>query len=69
MFTNLYEIKKEPVWFGRTLNAFTNLFKTYATLTPRLPRPQRPLGHLHEHHRRRAVEARSTKQRGCGVST
>jgi hypothetical protein len=34
MFTNLYEIKKDPVLFGRTFNAFTNLFKTYATLTP-----------------------------------
>jgi len=34
MFQNLYEINKDKVLFGRTLNAFTNLFKTYATLTP-----------------------------------
>jgi hypothetical protein len=34
MFQNLYEIKNDKVLFGRTLNAFTNLFKTYATLTP-----------------------------------
>ena len=31
---NVYEISKEPGLFGRTLNAFTNLFKTYATLSP-----------------------------------
>ena len=34
MFSNLYDISKDKVLFGRTLNAFTNLFKTYATLTP-----------------------------------
>jgi hypothetical protein len=31
---NIYEMSKEPGLFGRTLNAFTNLFKTYATLSP-----------------------------------
>ena len=34
MFTNLYDNTKDRVLFGRTLNAFTNLFKTYATLSP-----------------------------------
>ena len=34
MFQNLHQIRNDKVLFGRTLNAFTNLFKTYATLTP-----------------------------------
>jgi hypothetical protein len=34
MHTNIYDLKKDRVMFGRTFNAFTNLFKTYATLTP-----------------------------------
>jgi hypothetical protein len=34
IFKNLYELDKQPKWFGRTFNALTNLFKTYATLTP-----------------------------------
>lgn len=33
-FQNLFELTKEPNWFGRTLNSLTNLFKTYATLSP-----------------------------------
>lgn len=33
-FTRLYELDKEPGLFGRTFNALTNLFKTYATLSP-----------------------------------
>jgi len=33
-FTNLYEQTRDRVLFGRTFNAITNLFKTYATLTP-----------------------------------
>ena len=32
--TNLYELAKQPTLFGRTFNALTNLFKTYATLSP-----------------------------------
>ena len=31
---NLFELAKEPGMFGRTFNALTNLFKTYATLSP-----------------------------------
>jgi hypothetical protein len=31
---NVYELGKEPGLFGRAFNAFTNLFKTYATLSP-----------------------------------
>ena len=55
--------------FGRTFNAFTNLFKTYATLSPGF-------------HVRNALSAifmntsdgvplnvRSTPRRGCGAST
>jgi hypothetical protein len=34
MLTNIIDVKKEPGAFGRTLTAFTNFFKTYATLTP-----------------------------------
>lgn len=30
----LYELNKEPKLFGRVFNAFTNLFKTYSTLSP-----------------------------------
>jgi hypothetical protein len=33
-FNLLFELRKEPMLFGRTLNAMTNLFKTYATLSP-----------------------------------
>lgn len=33
-FTNLFELSRQPKLLGRTFNAFTNLFKTYATLTP-----------------------------------
>ena len=31
---NLFELSRQPKALGRTWNAFTNLFKTYATLTP-----------------------------------
>ena len=31
---NIYEISKEPGLFGRAFNMFTNLFKTWATLSP-----------------------------------
>ena len=31
---NLFELSRQPRALGRTWNAFTNLFKTYATLTP-----------------------------------
>jgi len=31
---NLYPIATEPKWLGRTFNSLTNLFKTYATLSP-----------------------------------
>jgi hypothetical protein len=34
MLTNLYNIKKEAGMFGRTFNALTDIFKTYATLSP-----------------------------------
>ena len=34
MMQNLFELSKEPGLFGRTFNALTNLFKTYATLSP-----------------------------------
>ncbi len=34
MLTNIIDLKREPGLFGRTLNSFTNFFKTYATLTP-----------------------------------
>ena len=34
VYRNLSEIQKSPKAFGRTLEAFTNFFKTYATLTP-----------------------------------
>ena len=33
-FTNLFELNRQPTALGRTFNAFTNLFKTYATLSP-----------------------------------
>lgn len=33
-FTNMFEVSRQPKLFGRTFNAFTNLFKTYATLSP-----------------------------------
>ena len=33
-FTNLFEVNRSPQLLGRTFNAFTNLFKTYATLSP-----------------------------------
>ena len=33
-FTNLFEVSKQPKMLGRYFNAATNLFKTYATLTP-----------------------------------
>jgi hypothetical protein len=33
-FTNLFEVSRQPQLLGRTFNAFTNLFKTYATLSP-----------------------------------
>jgi hypothetical protein len=33
-FMNLWELNKQPQLLGRTFNAFTNLFKTYATLSP-----------------------------------
>ena len=33
-FTNLFELNRNPTMFGRSWNAFTNLFKTYATLSP-----------------------------------
>ena len=31
---NLFELHRQPQALGRVFNAFTNLFKTYATLTP-----------------------------------
>ena len=31
---NLFELNKQPQALGRVFNAFTNLFKTYATLSP-----------------------------------
>jgi hypothetical protein len=31
---NLFELARQPRALGRTFNAFTNLFKTYATLSP-----------------------------------
>lgn len=34
MFVNVKQANKQPKLFGRTFNALTNLFKTYATLTP-----------------------------------
>ena len=34
MLSNVVDAGKEPGMFGRTLTAFTNFFKTYATLTP-----------------------------------
>jgi hypothetical protein len=34
MMQNLYQMSTEPGLFGRTFNAMTNLFKTYATLSP-----------------------------------
>ena len=34
MLTNIIDVKREPGMFGQTLTAFTNFFKTYATLTP-----------------------------------
>ena len=33
-FTNLFELDRQPRLLGRLFNGFTNLFKTYATLTP-----------------------------------
>jgi hypothetical protein len=33
-FQNLFELSKEPKLFGRVFNAYTNLFKTWATLSP-----------------------------------
>jgi hypothetical protein len=33
-FENLYKMASEPTIFGRTFNAATNAFKTYATLSP-----------------------------------
>jgi len=33
-FKNIYEISREPKMFGRVFNAATNVFKTYATLSP-----------------------------------
>ena len=33
-FTNLFELNKQPRALGRVFNAYTNLFKTYATLSP-----------------------------------
>lgn len=34
MFTNLTALDKQPKLFGRTFGSLTNLFKTYATLSP-----------------------------------
>jgi hypothetical protein len=34
MFTNTYQIANEPTLFGRVFNAITNVWKTYATLSP-----------------------------------
>jgi len=34
MYQNLTVLDKQPQLFGRTFNALTNLFKTYATLSP-----------------------------------
>lgn len=33
-FKRLYELDKQPKLLGRAFNAYTNLFKTYATLSP-----------------------------------
>lgn len=33
-FVNLFEVSRQPKAMGRLFNAFTNLFKTYATLSP-----------------------------------